>query len=109
MVAAITGAIKGSSRETLYQELGMEYLYQKISSSRFCLLYKVFSTVQLSYIYNLLPPMRNSHRNLNSFNMIQADLNISRTRLFLMSLMSVINWILTFAVLLCVSYFVIHY
>ena len=26
---AITGAIKGSSRENLYQELGLEYHYQK--------------------------------------------------------------------------------
>ena len=31
---AITGAIKGSSREKLYQELGLEYLYRK----RLCLL-----------------------------------------------------------------------
>ena len=26
---AITGAIKGSSREKLYQELGLEYLYRR--------------------------------------------------------------------------------
>ena len=39
---AITGAIKGSSCEKLYQELGLEYLYQRRWSRRLCLLYKVF-------------------------------------------------------------------
>ena len=29
VAVAITGAIKGSSREKLYQELGLEYYYQK--------------------------------------------------------------------------------
>ena len=37
-----------------------------------------------------------------------ADLNISRILSFLMSLMNGINWILTLAVLLHVTYFVIH-
>ena len=41
---AITGAIKGSSCEKLYQELGLEYLYQRRWARRLCLLYKVFST-----------------------------------------------------------------
>ena len=35
---AITGAIKGSSREKLYQELGLEYLYRRRWSRRLCLL-----------------------------------------------------------------------
>ena len=38
---AITGAIKGSSREKLYQELGLEYLYRRRWARRLCLLYKV--------------------------------------------------------------------
>ena len=45
---AITGAIKGSSREKLYQELGLEYLYQRRWARRLCLLYNVFSTGQPS-------------------------------------------------------------
>ena len=39
---AITGAIKGSSREKLYQELGLEYLYQRRWAIRLCLLLKSF-------------------------------------------------------------------
>ena len=67
---AITGAIKSSSREKLYQELGLEYLYQRRWARRLCLLYKVFSTGQPSYIYDLLPPMRRSCRHVNSFDTV---------------------------------------
>ena len=69
---AITGAIKGSSREKLYQELGLGYLYQRRWARRLCLLYKVFSTGQPSYIYDLLPPMRSSRRHVNSFNTVSC-------------------------------------
>ena len=67
---AITGATKGSSHEKLYQELGLEYLYRRRWARRFCLLYKVFSTGQPSYIYDLLPPLRSSRRHVNSFNLV---------------------------------------
>ena len=67
---AIMGATKGSSCEKLYQELGLEYLYQRRWVRGLCLLYKVFSTGQPSYIYDLLPPMRSSRRHFNSFNTV---------------------------------------
>ena len=38
---AITGEIKGTSREKLYQELGLEYLQQRRWMRRLCLFYKV--------------------------------------------------------------------
>ena len=69
---AIAGAIKGSSREKLYQQLGLEYLYQRRWARRLCLLYKVFSADQPSYIYDLLPPMRSSRRHFNSFNTVSC-------------------------------------
>ena len=88
-VVAITGAIKGSSRESLYQELGLEYLYRKRWVRRLCLLYKALSTGQPSCICDLLPPLRSSRRHVNSFNLV--NLNISRTLSFLMSFMNGIN------------------
>ena len=69
---AITGAIIGSSREKLYQELGLEYLYRRRWVGRLCLPYNVFSTGQPSYIYDLLPPLRSSHRHVNSFNLVSC-------------------------------------
>ena len=72
VILAITGTIKGSSREKLYQGLGLEYLYQRRWTRRLCLLYKVFSTSQPSYIYDLLPPMRRFRRHDNSFNIVSC-------------------------------------
>ena len=69
---AITGAIKGSSREKLYEELAQEYLYRSRWTRRLCLLYKVFSSGQPSYIYDLLPPLRSSRRHVNSFNLVSC-------------------------------------
>ena len=41
---AITGAINGTSRKKLYQELGLEYLQQRRCMRCLCLFYKVVST-----------------------------------------------------------------
>ena len=56
--AAITGAMKGTSREKLYQELGLEYLQQKRWMRRLCLFYKVASAKLPAYIYDFIPPIR---------------------------------------------------
>ena len=69
----ITGAIKGSSREKLRQELGLEYLYHRRWARRLCLLYQVLSTGQPSYIYDLLPRLRSSRRHVNSFNLVYCE------------------------------------
>ena len=64
MALAITGAIKGSSRNKLYQELGLEYLQQRRWMRRLCL---CFPTGQPSHIHNLIPQMSNSHRRPQHF------------------------------------------
>ena len=69
---ALTRAIKGSSREKLYQELGLESLYQRRWVRRLCLRHYVFSTGQPSYVYDLLPPMRSSRRHVNSLNKVSC-------------------------------------
>ena len=65
---AITGAIKGKSREKLYQELGLEYFHQIRWMRRFCLFYKVVSTKLPAYIYDFIPPVRPYQKHPNSFN-----------------------------------------
>ena len=65
---AVTGVVTGSSREKLYQELGLEHLYQRRWARRLCLLHKVFSVGQPPSTYDLLLPMRSSRRHVNSFN-----------------------------------------
>ena len=64
---AITGAIEGSSRKKLYQELGLKHLHQRWWMRRLCLFYKVFHSKVLKYIHNLISSMRTSARQPNTF------------------------------------------
>ena len=50
---AITGAIKGSSKEKLYQELGFESLKDRRWMRKLCYLYKVISSKRPSYLYDM--------------------------------------------------------
>ena len=61
---AITGAIKGTSREKLYQELGLEYLQQRRCMRRLCLFSKIVSTKLPAYIY-IIPLVRQFQRHPN--------------------------------------------
>ena len=47
--------------------MGLEYLQQRRWMMQLCLLYKFLSTGLLSHIHNLLPQMRNSHRQPSTF------------------------------------------
>ena len=58
----ITGAIQGSSRKKLYQELGLEHLHQRWWMRWLCLFYKVFHSKVPKYIHSLIPSMRTSAR-----------------------------------------------
>ena len=62
------GSIKGTSREKLYQELGLEYLQQRRRMRHICFFYKVVSTKLPAYIYDFIPPLRQSQRHPNTFN-----------------------------------------
>ena len=64
----ISGAIKGTSREKLYQELGREYLQQRRWMRRLCLFHKVVSTKIAACIYDFIPPVRQSQRHPNTLN-----------------------------------------
>ena len=69
---AITGAIKGTSCKKLYQELGLEYLQQRRSMGRLCLFYKVVLTKLPAYIYDFIPPVRQSQRHPETLNTISC-------------------------------------
>ena len=83
---AITGAIKGSSREKLYQELGLEYLYRRRWARRLCLLYIKFYQLVNHPIFMIF-----YHHWEVLLNMLirliwsLVNMNISRTYSFLMS------------------------
>ena len=51
---AITGAIRGTSREKIYQELGLEPLQLRRCYRKLCLFYKVFKNEHPKYLFNLI-------------------------------------------------------
>ena len=59
---AITGAIQGSSREKLYQELGLESLKSRRWYKRLCCMYKIMKKKAPHYLTNLIPKSHQSFR-----------------------------------------------
>ena len=59
---AMTGAIRGTSKEKLYQELGLESLKDRRWLRRMSYLYKIISTKLPPYLYELIPPLQRSNR-----------------------------------------------
>ena len=58
------GAIRGTSKEKLYQELGFESLKDRRWLRRLCYLYKIVNTKQPAYLYDLIPPFQRSLRDV---------------------------------------------
>ena len=52
---AITGAIRGTSREKIYQELGLESLQLRRWYRKLCLFYKIFKNEHPKYLFHLIP------------------------------------------------------
>ena len=58
---AIAGAIRGNSREKLYQELGFESLHQRRWYRKFCLFYKIVKNQFPKYLFELRPTARQAY------------------------------------------------
>ena len=69
---AITGAIRGLSREKLYQELGFESLQQRRWYRKLCCFYKIFKNESPRYLFNIIPTrnpfyITRNHTNISLF------------------------------------------
>ena len=62
---AITGAICGSSREKLYQELGLESLQQRRWYRKLCYFFKRTKNKSPKYLFNYIPTVRSTYRTRN--------------------------------------------
>ena len=51
---ALTGAIRGTSKEKIYQELGLESLQIRQWYRKLCLFYKIYKNQSPSYLYNII-------------------------------------------------------
>ena len=70
---AITGAIKGTSKKKLYNELGLEYLKDRRWMRRLCFLHKILNLKSPKYLYNLISSVNcfyvtRNNTNVPSFN-----------------------------------------
>ena len=79
---AITGAIRGSSKEKLYNELGLESIQNKRWYRKLSFLYKVIAN-QCSYLFNVIP-RKNTFRPARGSDNISFTLNtfFSKTATF---------------------------
>ena len=64
---AITGVIRGLSREKLHLELGLEYQHYRCWMRQLCFFYKVLSNEVPKSIYDLISLIRHPFRNSNTF------------------------------------------
>ena len=68
---AITGAVRGTSREKLYQELGFESLQQRRWYRKLCCLFKIIKNQSPSYLFQLVPSPNIRYFSQNSENIPQ--------------------------------------
>ena len=52
---ALTGAIRGSSKEKIYQELGFKSIHVRRWYRKLCFFYKVLNNEHPQYLFNLIP------------------------------------------------------
>ena len=65
---AITGAIRGTSREKIYQELGLESLQQRRWYRKLCLFFKIYKNQCPKYLSDIIPQSNCQYRTRNAHN-----------------------------------------
>ena len=82
----ITGEIRGTSKENLYQELGFESLQHRSWFRKLCTFYKIFK-INLPVIfmsYYLSKPLLTTQRRLSMYHFFILDTVFSKIRFFLL-------------------------
>ena len=68
---AITGAIRGTSKEKLYHELGLESLEKRRWYRKLCCFYKIFRNQSPEYLFNIIPTSVRPYNTRNANNIPQ--------------------------------------
>ena len=71
-VLAITGPIRGTSKEKLYPELGLESVRNRRWLRRMSYLCKIILARSPPYLYDLIPPLQISHRYPDCFKTLRC-------------------------------------
>ena len=64
----ITGAIRGTSREKIYQELGLESLQQRRWYRKLCLVFKIYKNQCPKYLLDIIQQSSCQYRTRNAHN-----------------------------------------
>ena len=64
----ITGAIRGNSREKIYQELGLESLQYRRWYRKLCYFYKIYNAKSSDCLFQLIPLKKSSYTTRNADN-----------------------------------------
>ena len=62
---AITGAVRGTSRAKLYQELGLESLQERRWYRKLCYFFKIFKGQSPDYLFKILPSIKRAYNTRN--------------------------------------------
>ena len=82
--SAITGAVRGSSREKLYQELGLESLKSRRWYRKLCLFFKLKKNKHPSYLFDMIPKVLSTRttRNYNNIPLFNVKHEYFRNSFF---------------------------
>ena len=69
--SAITGAICGTSKEKLYQELGLEILEKRRWHRKMCYFFEIFKNQSPKYLINIIPTSVRPYNTRNNNNIPQ--------------------------------------
>ena len=81
---AITGAIRGTSREKICQELGLESLQSRRWYRKLAMFYKIYKNKSPFYLFNLIPEKTSSYatRNVDCISLIKIKHNFFKNTFF---------------------------
>ena len=70
---AITGAIRGTSRERIYQELGLQSLQQRRWYRKLCFFVKIYKSQCPKYLFDIIPQSNCQYRTRNAQNICHIN------------------------------------
>ena len=81
MIVAVTGAIKGTSKEKFCDELGLESPQLRRWSRKLCYFYKFYRHETPQYLFQLIPLRRSSYTARNTENIPLFKQNITFSKI----------------------------
>ena len=71
----IIGAMPGTSKEKLYQELGLESLQLRLWYRKLRMFYKIFKSKSMQYLFKFIPQKTSSYLTRNADNITYFNIN----------------------------------